>query len=640
MGIISTIGRRHWKVRLLIWSIYAALTLGALTMLYPFGLMIAGSTKSGADVSELTLVPGFLHDESALWRKFVEANLNESFTTLKFTYDEMPHAWDDIREPRDGGAAHELVDDWESFCREGIVPDYSWQLGQVYAPRSRGVIPANLRAFKRRLEDEYGGDIEKCNAALQTRFEGWNAVFYLPNVPLYRRQAVRDRPLDRAFNEFKRYFPVGRRSYISMEKFYRRVYLRTRYQGDIADYNRSHATHRGAWNEIPVPQRITERTGLTAAERRDWEDFVRTVVNIVWVRVAPTSEYAAFLKVKYGGDLQLLNRRYGTTYQSWGQVQVPQNVPHSGMELSDLTNFIEEGIKDPESGKVHRAPLDSLRLVSVEQRFRARLKAKYGTLQRLREATGYAAATWASIPLPQEAIHWRFFRSHKRQIRKEFIVRNFLTVFDVVLLHGRAVFNTVVYCLLAILAALTVNPLAAYGLSRFKPPGQYKLLMFLMLTMAFPPMVATIPVFLMLRDFHLLNSFWALILPTLANGYSIFLLKGFFDSLPQELYESAQLDGASELRIFMQITMSLSKPILAVIALNTFRMAYANFMMALLVCQDSRMWTIMPWLYQLQQRSGEGVVFASLLVAAVPTFLVFAFCQNVIMRGIVVPVEK
>jgi len=224
MGIISTIGRRHWKVRLLIWSIYAALTLGALTMLYPFGLMIAGSTKSGADVSELTLVPRFLYDESALWRKFVEANLNESFTTLKFTYDRMPHAWDDIQEPQDGGAAHELVDDWEAFCRDGIVPDYGWQLGQVYAPRSRGVIPANLRAFKRRLEDEYGGDIEKCNAALHTRFEGWNGVFYLPNVPLYRRQSVRDTPLDRAFNDFKRDFSAGQRSYISMEKFYRRVY--------------------------------------------------------------------------------------------------------------------------------------------------------------------------------------------------------------------------------------------------------------------------------------------------------------------------------------------------------------------------------------------------------------------------------
>jgi len=86
--------------------------------------------------------------------------------------------------------------------------------------------------------------------------------------------------------------------------------------------------------------------------------------------------------------------------------------------------------------------------------------------------------------------------------------------------------------------------------------------------------------------------------------------------------------------------MSLSKPILAVIALAAFTGAYSNFMMALLICQDEKMWTLMPWLYQLQMRSGPGVVFASLIIAAIPTFLVFALCQNIIMRGIVVPVEK
>ncbi|HUT25207.1 MAG TPA: carbohydrate ABC transporter permease, partial [Sumerlaeia bacterium] len=144
----------------------------------------------------------------------------------------------------------------------------------------------------------------------------------------------------------------------------------------------------------------------------------------------------------------------------------------------------------------------------------------------------------------------------------------------------------------------------------------------------------------MLRQFDLLNTFWALVLPGLAHGYSIFLLKGFFDSLPQELYESAEIDGAGEFRIFWQITMSLSKPILAVIALGAFTGAYSNFMMALLICQDEKMWTLMPWLYQLQMRSGPGVVFASLIIAAIPTFLVFALCQNIIMRGIVVPVEK
>ena len=94
---------------------------------------------------------------------------------------------------------------------------------------------------------------------------------------------------------------------------------------------------------------------------------------------------------------------------------------------------------------------------------------------------------------------------------------------------GRAIWNTLVYCLLSVLAAFLVNPLAAYALSRYKPPSAYKILLFFMMTVAFSPMVLRIPNFILIRKLGLLNTFAALILPGVANGYSIFLLKGFFD---------------------------------------------------------------------------------------------------------------
>ena len=124
------------------------------------------------------------------------------------------------------------------------------------------------------------------------------------------------------------------------------------------------------------------------------------------------------------------------------------------------------------------------------------------------------------------------------------------------------------------------------------------------------------------------------------NGYFIFLLKGFFDSLPRDLYEAADIDGAGEWTKFWTITMSLSKPILAVIALGAFTAAYSAFMMALIVIPDRDMWTLMVWIFQLQSQSHQAVVYASLLIAAVPTFGVFVICQRVIIRGIIVPVEK
>jgi len=200
--------------------------------------------------------------------------------------------------------------------------------------------------------------------------------------------------------------------------------------------------------------------------------------------------------------------------------------------------------------------------------------------------------------------------------------------------------KTAIYCLLMIGIALLINPLAAYAMSRFRLPCTYKFLLVLMATMSFPPMVTLIPQFIMLREMSMLNTFWALILPTAANGYLIFLLKGFFDSLPTDLYDAALIDGAGEFRMFFQITMALSKPILAVVALQAFNGAYVAFLYPLIVCPDEKMWLLNVWLMQYQQQVSMGGMFAAVLVAAVPPLVIFIFAQNIIMRGIVVPVEK
>lgn len=217
---------------------------------------------------------------------------------------------------------------------------------------------------------------------------------------------------------------------------------------------------------------------------------------------------------------------------------------------------------------------------------------------------------------------------------------NYLQVGDEIFVHGWAMSNTVILVALKVLGALLVNPLAAYALSRFKLRLTYGLLFFFLLTIAFSAELTMIPVFLQLREMSLLNTFWALILPGMANGFSIFLLKGFFDSLPRELYEAAELDGAGEWKMFWIITMNLSRPIHAVIGLGAFVSADGAFFYALIVCPDPKMWTIMVYVYQLQSAAASPVVYASLIITAIPTLLMFVFCQNIILRGIVVPVEK
>jgi multiple sugar transport system permease protein len=309
---------------------------------------------------------------------------------------------------------------------------------------------------------------------------------------------------------------------------------------------------------------------------------------------------------------------------------------------------------------------------------------------------GVPLAQVGNLRLPIAAADYRDCLARRGELRWEFTTRNYKHVLEYILLHGRGIANTVIYCLLAIGTSLVVNPLAAYAMSRYRLPGTYKVLLFCMATMAFPGAVTMIPSFLLMKRFplfpllgggaafiltlwmlarwrppwrewrrmvlalaaglvvgvwavpavvgrpyvSLLNTFAALVLPGMANGFFIFLLKGFFDSLPRELYEAADIDGAGEWTKFWTLTMNLSKPILAVIALGAFTGAYSAFMMALIIIPDTEMWTLMVWIFQLQTQSHAAVVYAALVLAAVPTFVVFVLCQNIIIRGIVLPVEK
>lgn len=553
MPILSRIGRKSPKSRLLVGFIYAVLLAGSLTMLYPLGLMIAGSTKSIADLRESVLIPRFLVSDTALWQRHLEALFNESLDSLNIAFDTDYTAFHDIPLPPPDGPGAELVPLWREFLAADRLPSEAIALGHYWAPQA-GAFPLQLRAFRRHLREIYGS-LDALNDALGTDFEAWHAVFIQPPAYLFPHAVPAATPLAAELDAFKLTVPGFCQTVLSPEGFFRKLYLKPRYGKDIAVYNAAHGTAYAAYADVPLPRAVP--SNAPPLVQRDWTDFVHNTLAPRWMNhgVLDTPE---------------------TRWRDWLAKEKPD---------AWILNF-------------------------------------------------------SSIPLPQFAHHAQLFRDHKAEIRKELLWRNYLTVLDYILFHGRGIVNTVIYCTLAVLLALLVNPLAAYALSRARLPAAPQILLFLMLTMAFPYMVTQIPVFILLREFGLLNTFAALLLPGMASGYSIFLLKGFFDSLPRDLYESAQLDGAGEWTLFWHITMRLSTPILSVIALQAFTLAYANFMYALLICQDPKMWTLMVWLYQLQQRVGPGVLQASLLLAALPTLAVFLACQRVLLRGIVVPVEK
>ena len=654
MGIISEIGRKNIKIRILIWAISISLMIGALTMIYPFALMISGSSKSAVDISENQLIPGFLKNDEIMYRKSVEAIFNENSNVFQSAYDVQNGDFKQLKKPEEKDISPVLVKDWEQFINKQNYKHYYYGLSFIQVKDSKNTSPVNLRRFKSMLSRRFNNDLEKLNNAMQLELVSWNALFVQASEYLnVRIMPNTDTELYNTYYVFKAKLFDGSQDGLSLvnryffnpEGYFKTIYLRAQYTQKIENYNKAHGTKYKTWDEVKFNRFYpADKKKYTDLQRKDWSDFVRTLLNRFWIKVNPKalSGYRSYLKGRYNGSIANLNSLYNSKYKSFSEVELVTQLkqfPFFGSRLADWNLYIV-GWNDPDDGKFYQMPAKYMEITGVIYDFRDYLKNKYKSIAAANKIWRTNYDDWSDVRSQQQASHYLWIKKHSAALKWEFIKRNFVSVFDYIVLHGYAIWNTFVYCATAVLCALIVNPLAAYALSRFNPPSTYKILLFLMVTMAFPPMVTQIPVFLMLRQFNLLNTYGALILPGLANGYSVFLLKGFFDSLPQELYESAQIDGASEPRIFLQITMSLSKPILAVIALQTFQMAYSNFMMALLYCQDENMWTIMPWLYQLQTNSCQGIIFASLIVAAIPTFLVFAFCQNIIMRGIVVPVEK
>lgn len=348
-----------------------------------------------------------------------------------------------------------------------------------------------------------------------------------------------------------------------------------------------------------------------------------------------------FLPRSYGGDIQAYNSAFGTSFRSFQEVPYPATLPAAGGEpwfqfarrvlssaFVEYTPAGNEAWKTSGLGKLDflrmKALPEHLRIVSLDTEFAAWAKQR-----------GVEDAR-----IPQRALDFESFQKSKIFWRWQFASQNFRYVIEEVLIQGNGVRNTFILVVLSIVSALTVNPMAAYALSRFKLPQSYQVLLFFLATIAFPAEVAMIPNFLQIKELGMINTFGALVIPGMVNGFSIFLLKGFFDSLPKELYEAADIDGASEWQIFWGITMNLSKPILAVIALGAFSGAYGAFMFALILAPDPSMWTLMVWIYQLQQNVGSGIVYASILLTALPTLLVYMCTQNIIMRGIIVPTDK
>ncbi len=203
--------------------------------------------------------------------------------------------------------------------------------------------------------------------------------------------------------------------------------------------------------------------------------------------------------------------------------------------------------------------------------------------------------------------------------------------------------NTAVLAAGAVVLQLLVSATAAYSLSKLKPIFSRVLLYFFLSTLMVPALAYLIPqyltvVHLPILGISLINSWWAIWLPEAANAFNIIVLKTFFDSIPNELYDAARIDGANSLQIFYRIILPLSRPALAVVAVFTIFATWKDFLWPLLVLTDTSKEPISVALYQLGIAASNGVpqdvLLAGFILAMLPPVILFLVFQRQIIRGV------
>lgn len=210
----------------------------------------------------------------------------------------------------------------------------------------------------------------------------------------------------------------------------------------------------------------------------------------------------------------------------------------------------------------------------------------------------------------------------------------------------RSYWNTIVYVVIGTTISLITTSMGAYALSRKNMIWKKQLSFFIVFTMLFNG--GMIPTYLVVKGLGLLDTMWAMILPYAISAYNFFVMRTFFNNIPDELEDAGKIDGLNDWGVFWRIAMPLSKPVLATIGLFYAVYIWNNFMGALLYLRDSDLWPLQMILRNIVFQNGfeqdnvtgadtvalaESIKYATILVSTIPILCVYPFIQKYFVKG-------
>lgn len=213
---------------------------------------------------------------------------------------------------------------------------------------------------------------------------------------------------------------------------------------------------------------------------------------------------------------------------------------------------------------------------------------------------------------------------------------NYAEVFDRMpfLLYLR---NTAFITVLTILGTVLSSSLVAYSFACLRWPGRDLIFLFVIATMMIPLHVIMIPLFVIFKELHWLNTYKPLIVPAFLGGgaFNIFLLRQFFLGIPKDLFDAARIDGCSELRIYWKIALPLARPALVTVAVLTFMFAWNDFLGPLIYLSDQTKNTLALGLSLFVGQHGTewATLMAASILMMIPMILIFFFFQRYFIRG-------
>lgn len=197
--------------------------------------------------------------------------------------------------------------------------------------------------------------------------------------------------------------------------------------------------------------------------------------------------------------------------------------------------------------------------------------------------------------------------------------------------------NSVFLTALSLASLLTVSSLTAYGLSRYEFRGKQALRLYFLLGMMFPIQLGILPIFVIIRSLGLINNFLGMILIyTASMSLPVFIFYNFFRALPKALYESAILEGASEISIFVRIMVPISKPVFATVGILNFVTIWNDFYMPLVFLTKKEVRTLTLGIYRYMNNflANWHLVFAAVTLALIPVMIMFFMFSKFLVSGL------